>query len=70
MIEWITRKVDHENREILNCKDKSVSSYKESVFNHIYHFKEAHIKVTPEWPKQKNESVDFLTIMKGWWSEG
>jgi hypothetical protein len=40
------------------------------VFNQIYHFKEAHIKVTPEWLKQKNEFVDFLTIMKGWWSKG
>ena len=26
--------------------------------------------MTPEWLKQKNESVDFLTIMKGWWFEG
>jgi hypothetical protein len=40
------------------------------VLNQIYHFKEAHIKVTPEWLKQKNESAKFLTIMKGWWSEG
>ena len=69
MIEWITRKVDHENREILNLEDKSVASYKASIFNQIYHFKEDHIKVTPGWLKQKNESIDFLTIMKGWWSE-
>ena len=67
---WITQKIDHENRKILNFEDKSVASYKASVLNQIYHFKEAHIKVTPEWLKQKNESVDFLTIMKGWWSEG
>ena len=26
--------------------------------------------MTPEWLRQKNESVDFLTIMKGWWYEG
>ena len=26
--------------------------------------------MTPEWLKQKNESTDFLTIMKGWWFEG
>ena len=26
--------------------------------------------MTPEWLKQKNESADFLTIMKGWWFEG
>ena len=36
----------------------------------MYHLKEAHIKVTHEWLRQKNEVVDFLTIMKGWWSEG
>ena len=70
VIEWITRKVDHENRAILNFENKSVASYKASVLNQIYHFKEAHIKVTLEWPKQKNESADFLTIMKGWQSEG
>ena len=33
VIEWITRKVDHENREILNFEDKSVASYKASVLN-------------------------------------
>jgi hypothetical protein len=70
VIEWITRKVDHETRPILNFENKSVSSYQASVFNQIYHFKEAHIKVTLEWLKQKNESTNFLTIMKGWWSEG
>ena len=31
--------------------------------------KEPHIKVTPKWLKKNNESVDFLTIMKRWWSE-
>ena len=35
MIEWITWKVDHENRAILNSGDKSVASYKSSIFNHI-----------------------------------
>ena len=69
VIEWITWKVDHENRSILYFEDKSVASYKESILNQIYHFREACIKVTPEWLKQMNESVDFLTIMKGWWSE-
>ena len=58
VIEWITR------------KSRSVASYKDSVFSQIYHLKEAHIKVTPEWLRQKNEVVDFLTIMKGWLSEG
>lgn len=70
MIEWIKRRVDQENREILNFEDKNGDSYKASVPNQIYHFKEAHVKVTPEWLKQKNDSTDFLTIMKGWWSKG
>ena len=26
--------------------------------------------MTLEWLKNKNESVNFLSIMKGWWSEG
>ena len=47
VIEWITRKIDHENRSILNSEYKSVANYKASIFNHIYHPKEAHIKVTP-----------------------
>ena len=65
VIEWITWKIDHENRSILNSENKSVDNYKASVFNKIYHLKEAHIKVTLEWLKQKDESTDFLTIMKG-----
>ena len=70
VIEWITWKIDYENRSILKYENKSVASYKASVFNQIYHLKEDHIKVTSKWLKQKNESVDFLTIMKGWCSEG
>ena len=70
VIEWITRKIDHEHRSILNYENQSVCSYKASVFNQMYHLKEAHIKVTPEWLRQKSESADLLTIMKGWWSEG
>ena len=45
-------------------------SYKALVFNQMYHLKEAFIKVSPEWLKQKNEVADFLTILKGWWFEG
>ena len=26
--------------------------------------------MTPEWLRKRNDSTDFLTIMKGWWSEG
>ena len=33
VIERITRKIDHENRSILNYEDKFISSYKASVFN-------------------------------------
>lgn len=70
VIEWITRKIDHQHRSIMNYEGKSVSSYEGLVFNQMYHLKEACIKVSPEWLKQKNESVDFLTILKGWWSKG
>ena len=28
------------------------------------------MKVTPEWLKDKTESINFLSIMKGWWFEG
>ena len=35
----------------------------------MYHFKESHVRITLEWLKQKNDSADFLTIMKGWWSK-
>jgi hypothetical protein len=36
----------------------------------LYHFKEAQVKVTSEWLKDKTESVDFFSIMKGWCSKG
>lgn len=64
VIEWITRKIDHEHQSILNYEDKSVANYKASVFNQMYHLKEAHIKVTPQWLRQKSEYADLLTIMK------
>jgi hypothetical protein len=70
VIEWITRRVDHESRTILNFKDKSVATYQDPLLNQLYHFKEAQVKVTPEWLKEKNGPVDFLSIMKGWWSKG
>ena len=70
VIEWITRKIDHENRSILNYEHKSVASYKAFVFNQMHHLKESHIKVTLEWLKQKSEFVYLLTILKGWWFEG
>ena len=51
VIEWVTRKIDHWHRSILNYEGKSVASYKASVFNQMYHLKEAYIKVSPKWLK-------------------
>ena len=59
VIEWITRKIDHQHRSILNYEG-----------NQMHHLKEAYIKVSPKWLKHKSESADLLTILKGWWSEG
>ena len=70
VIEWITRKTDHQHRSILNVEGKVVANYKSSLINQIYHLKEATIKISPDWLKQKSESADMLTILKGWWSEG
>lgn len=47
-----------------------MANYKPSMINQIYHLKEATVKVSPEWLKQKGESADMLTIYKGWWSKG
>ena len=49
VIEWIRRKIDHQDQLILHYEGKSVASYKDSVLNQMYHIKEAHIKVLPEW---------------------
>ena len=70
VIKWITRKVDHQHRSILNFEGKVVASYKSSMINQMYHLKEANIKISPEWLRLKSESVDMLTILKGWWSKG
>jgi hypothetical protein len=67
---WITRKIDHQHRSILNVEGKAVANYKPSMINQIYHLKEATVKVSLEWLKKKGESADMLTILKGWWSEG
>lgn len=69
VIEWMTRRIDHESRALLNIKDKHVANYQDPVLNQLYHLKEAQVKLTPEWLKNKTEFVDFLSIMKGWWSE-
>ena len=68
VIEWITRKIDHQHQSILNVEGKVVANYKPSMINQMYHLKEATVKVSLEWLKQKSESADMLTILKGWWS--
>ena len=60
VIEWFTWKIDHESRTILNLEDKHVSIYQYLILNQLYHFKEAHVKVTPEWLKSKTKSINFL----------
>ena len=69
VIEWMTYRIDHESRTILIFEGKHVARYQSLVLDRIYHFKEAQVKVTLEWLKIKSESIDLLTIMKGWWSE-
>jgi hypothetical protein len=70
VIEWITRKIDHQHRSILNAKGKAMANYKPSLINQIYHLKEAAIKISPDWLKQKSESANMLTILNGWWYKG
>ena len=69
VIEWITRKIDHQHQSVLNAEGKAVANYKPSMINQIYHLKEANVKISLDWLKQKCESADMLTILKGWWSE-
>jgi hypothetical protein len=70
VVEWITRKIDHQHQSILNVEGKVVANYNPSIINQIYHLKEATVKVSPKWLKQNGDSVNMLTILKGWWSEG
>ena len=65
VIEWITIKIDHQHWSILNVEGKVVANYKPSMISQMYHLKEANIKVSPKWLKQKSESADMLTILKG-----
>jgi Txe/YoeB family toxin of Txe-Axe toxin-antitoxin module len=39
VIEWMTQRIDHESRTILNFEDKNVASYQAPVLNHLYHIK-------------------------------
>ena len=54
----------------MNVEGKVVANYKPSMINQMYHLKEATVKISLDWLKQKCESTDMLTILKGWWSEG
>lgn len=48
-IKWMTQRIDHEIRTILNFKEKHVASYQAPILDLLYHFKEAQDKVTPKW---------------------
>ena len=69
-IEWITRRIDHQHGSLLNVEENVVANYKPSMINQMYHRKEATIKISPKWLKQKSEYTDLLTILKGSWFEG
>ena len=45
IIEWITRRIDHQHRSILNIEGKVVANYKPFMINQMYHLKEATVKV-------------------------
>ena len=66
----MTQKIDHESMTLLYLEGKHVASYQDPFLNHMYHFKEDQIKVTQEWLQNKSEFIDFLNVMKGWWSKG
>jgi hypothetical protein len=70
VIEWMTRKVDHSNKILLNFEGKKVARYQPYKVQRVYHFKEPHIKITQEWLQNKAETVDYLSQMKDWWAEG
>ena len=60
----MTQRIDHESRTIINIEYKHVANYQAPILNQLYHFKEAQVKVTPEWLWNKIDSVDFLSIVK------
>ena len=53
VIEWITRKINHQHRSILNIEGKVMANYKPSIVNQMYHLKEATVKVSLDCFKQK-----------------
>ena len=70
VVEWMTTKVDHSNTILLNFKEKHVASYQPYTIHIMYHFKEPQIKITQEWLQSKEETIDYLSQMKGLWDEG
>ena len=65
-----SRNIDHQHRSILNFEGTVVAHYNPSMINQMYHLKQANIKVSLKWLMQKSESIDLLTILKGWWLKG
>ena len=47
VIKWMTQRIDHESRTILNFEGKHVDNYQDAVLNQMYHLKEALVRVTP-----------------------
>lgn len=47
VVEWMTKRIDHESIAILNFEGKHVASYQALVLDQLYHFKEAQVRVTP-----------------------
>ena len=70
VIEWMTRKVDHFNKILLNFEKNQVASYQPYTIHRMYHFKEPKIKITQEWLQWRDNIVDYLSQMKRWWVEG
>ena len=70
VVEWMTRKVGHSNKILLNLDRKHVASYHPYTIHRMYHFKEPQIKITQEWLQSRDGIIDYLAKMKGWWVEG
>lgn len=64
VIEWLTKRVNHQSRTLLDFEGNHVARYKPSMLHHMYHFKEPQIKVTREWIQRKVEVVYYLAHMK------
>ena len=65
VVEWMTRKVDHSNRTLLNCEEKHVVSYQPYTIHIMYNFKENQIKITQDLLQSKVKTGHYLAEMKG-----